>query len=121
MEQNGEKKCGACGHETIPVWMPKLEVSRLANGYICPFCGGTHSLILVGLRSATGISAGISQLYSSKFNDDKKLLAFNDNVQAIPSRRILNARTWWFGLRTAMQHFVATAAKVCRFGVWQCA
>ena len=107
MEQNGEKKCGACGHETIPVWMPKLEVSKLANGYICPFCGGTHSLILIGLRSATGISAGISQLYSSKFNDDKKLLAFNDNVQDASHRAgFFNARTWRFGLRTAMQHFV---------------
>lgn len=100
-------KCGACGHETIPVWMPEPEVNKRLKSYVCPFCGGTHSLILVGLRSATAISAGLSQLYASHFNDDKKLLAFNDNVQDAAHRAsFFNARTWRFGLRTAMQHFV---------------
>jgi len=106
-EQNGEAKCGACGHDTIPVWMPDIDVSKQSKSYVCPFCGGTHSLILVGLRSATAISAGVSQLYASQFNDDKKLLAFNDNVQDAAHRAsFFNARTWRFGLRTAMQHFV---------------
>lgn len=106
-EQNGEAKCGACGHETLPVWMPDIDVSKQSKSYVCPFCGGTHSLILVGLRSATAISAGVSQLYASRFNDDKKLLAFNDNVQDAAHRAsFFNARTWRFGLRTAMQHFV---------------
>ena len=31
--------------------------------------------------SATEISASISQMFASKFNDDKKTLAFSDNVQ----------------------------------------
>lgn len=106
-EQNSEDKCAACGHETIPIWMPEIEVSKQSGGYVCPFCGGKHSLILVGLRSATAISAGISQLYASRFNDDKKLLAFNDNVQDAAHRAsFFNARTWRFSLRTAMQHFV---------------
>lgn len=106
-EQNSEAKCGTCGHDTIPVWMPDISVSKQSRGYVCPFCGGTHSLILVGLRSATAISAGVSQLYASRFNDDKKLLAFNDNVQDAAHRAsFFNARTWRFGLRTAMQHFV---------------
>lgn len=107
MEKNGNTKCGACGHETIPVWMPDIVVNKQSKSYECPFCGGTHSLILVGLRSATAISAGVSQLYASRFNDDKKLLAFNDNVQDAAHRAsFFNARTWRFGLRTAMQHFV---------------
>ncbi len=106
-EQNDEAKCGACGHETIPVWMPDISVNKQSKSYVCPFCGGTHSLILVGLRSATAISAGVSQLYASRFNDDKKLLAFNDNVQDAAHRAsFFNARTWRFGLRTAMQQFV---------------
>lgn len=106
-ERNGDAKCGSCGHETFPVWMPDIPVSKQSKGYICPFCGGTHSLILVGLRSATAVSAGVSQLYASRFNDDKKLLAFNDNVQDAAHRAsFFNARTWRFGLRTAMQHFV---------------
>lgn len=107
MEQTREGKCAACGHETIPVWMPDIEVNKQSKSYVCPFCGGTHSLILVGLRSATAISAGISQLYGSHFNDDKKLLAFNDNVQDASHRAgFFNARTWRFGLRTAISQFI---------------
>lgn len=119
-EQNGEDKCGSCGQDTIPVWMPNLDVSKKSSSYVCPFCGGTHSLILVGVRSATAISAGISQLYGSTFNDDKKLLAFNDNVQdAAHKASFFNARTWRFGLRTAMQHFVCDGGEgksISKFG-----
>ncbi len=35
----------------------------------------------MGLQAVTAISALLSQLYSSHYNDDKKLLAFSDNVQ----------------------------------------
>ena len=60
----------------------------------------------MGLRSATEISASISQMFASKFNDDKKTLAFSDNVQDAAHRAgFFNSRTWRFGLRTAMQHF----------------
>ena len=62
---------------------------------------------LIGLRSATAISAGISELYASKFNDDKKLLAFTDNVQdAAHHAGFYNSRTWKFGLRTAITQFI---------------
>lgn len=110
VEKKGTTKCAACGCEkTIPVWVPVLETER--DAYVCPFCGGKGSLILVGLRSTTAISAGISQLYASRFNDDKKLLAFNDNVQdAAHKASFFNARTWRFGLRTAIQHFVDESA-----------
>jgi len=85
MEQTREGRCAACGHGTVPVWMPDIEVNKQAKSYVCPFCGGTHSLILVGLRSATAISAGISQLYGSHFND---------NVQDASHRAgFFNART----------------------------
>ena len=107
VEREGPNKCGSCGKETMPAWMPDLGVSKQAKSYICPFCGGTHSMILVGLRSATAISAGISQLYTSRFNDDKKLLAFSDNVQDAAHRAsFFNARTWRFTLRAAIQQFV---------------
>ena len=60
----------------------------------------------MGLRSATEISASISQLFASKFNDDKKTLAFSDNVQDAAHRAgFFNARTWRFGLRTAIQKY----------------
>ena len=100
--------CTSCGKETIPVMIPKNPVQ--GNGenqhYVCPFCGSEHGLTLVGLRSTTAISAETSQLYSSKFNDDKKLLAFSDNVQDAAHRAgFFNSRTWKFGLRRSIQKF----------------
>ena len=55
----------------------------------------------MGLRSATEISASLSQMFASKFNDDKKTLAFSDSVQdAAHKAGFFNSRTWRFGLRT---------------------
>lgn len=48
----------------------------------------------------------ISQMFASKFNDDKKTLAFSDNVQDAAHRAgFFNSRTWRFGLRTAIQKY----------------
>ena len=114
----GSGKCTVCGKDTIPVWYI-LPESKHKN-YICPFCGGEHSLIMIGLRSATAISAGISRVYASRFNDDKKLLAFSDNVQDASHRAsFFNARTWRSTFRIAMQHFVDDGGEglpVSRFG-----
>lgn len=96
------------GHKTISVWMPELQTTGKGRGksYTCPFCGSRGGLAIMGIRSATAISAGISELYASKFNDDKKLLAFTDNVQdAAHHAGFYNSRTWRFGLRSAMQQF----------------
>lgn len=50
--------------------------------------------------------ASISQMFASKFNDDKKTLAFSDNVQDAAHRAgFFNSRTWRFGLRTAIQKY----------------
>ena len=60
----------------------------------------------MGLRSATEISASLSQMFASKFNDDKKTLAFSDSVQdAAHKAGFFNSRTWRFGLRTAIQKY----------------
>lgn len=106
--EESNRKLGINGNKTIPVWIPELKTSgkERGKGYICPFCGSTGGLSIMGVRSATAISAGISQLYSSRFNDDKKLLAFTDNVQdAAHHAGFYNARTWRFGLRTAIQQY----------------
>lgn len=97
------------GHKTIPIWVPDLKTEGRNNSksYKCPFCNGKGTMSLIGLRSATAISAGISELYASKFNDDKKLLAFTDNVQdAAHHAGFYNSRTWKFGLRTAITQFI---------------
>ena len=64
----------------------------------------------MGLRGATEISASISQMFASRFNDDKKTLAFSDSVQDAAHRAgFFNSRTWRFGLRTAMQKYCKEA------------
>lgn len=107
----GSGKCTVCGKDTIPVWyiLPESKKRKYSSthDYVCPFCGGENSLLFIGLRSATAISAGISRVYASRFNDDKKLLAFSDNVQDASHRAsFFNARTWRSTFRIAMQHFV---------------
>ena len=74
----------------------------------CPFCGAQASLALVGFRAATLTSAQIDQLYGSRFNADKKLLAFSDAVQDAAHRAgFFGARTWQGTLRSGIARFVA--------------
>lgn len=105
----GNDLCPSCGAETIDVLIPspiKTSGSKEHKQYVCPCCGSRRGISLMGLRSATEISASISQMFASKFNDDKKTLAFSDNVQDAAHRAgFFNSRTWRFGLRTAMQKF----------------
>jgi DEAD/DEAH box helicase domain-containing protein len=101
--------CPDCEVATIPVLFPMhlgLSGPKSNQRYICPFCGSSSGLAIIGLRSATAISASLSQLFASRFNDDHKTLAFSDNVQDAAHRAgFFNSRTWRFGLRSAMQRF----------------
>ncbi|HPE69724.1 MAG TPA: DEAD/DEAH box helicase [Thermotogota bacterium] len=106
----GEKKvCSSCGStNTVRVRAHYPNLSK-KDGHVnttCPVCGSEGGMSLVGAQNATLISAGISELYASGFNDDKKLLAFSDSVQDASHRAgFFNARTWRFNLRLAMQRF----------------
>lgn len=106
-------KCHECGTDMMLVLMPDLRrkslylTNKKNHQLICPFCGSERGLSLMGLRSATEISTEISQMFASRFNDDRKLLAFSDNVQDAALRAgFFNARTWRFCLRIAMQQYV---------------
>lgn len=103
--EEGADSCSECGTEMVKVLIPNQIIVK--NGqYVCPCCGSRRGLSLMGLRSATEISASISQLFASRFNDDKKTLAFSDNVQDAAHRAgFFNSRTWRFGLRTAIQKY----------------
>ena len=113
-------KC-SFGCASFVAWLPKLILMKLPNPirtsgtkyhkqYVCPCCGSRRGLSLMGLRSATKISASISQMFASRFNDDKKTLAFSDNVQDAAHRAgFFNSRTWRFGLRTAIQKICLSA------------
>ena len=103
--------CPSCSAEMVEIMVPremKTTGSKEHKQYICPCCGSRRGLSLMGLRSATEISASISQMFASRFNDDKKTLAFSDNVQDAAHRAgFFNSRTWRFGLRTAIQKYCA--------------
>lgn len=104
----GSDLCPSCGAETIDVLIPSPNRTTPGRNkqYICPCCGSRRGLSLMGLRSATEISASLSQMFASKFNDDKKTLAFSDSVQdAAHKAGFFNSRTWRFGLRTAIQKY----------------
>ena len=105
----GTDTCPSCSAEMVEIMIPreiKTTGTKEHKQYVCPCCGSRRGLSLMGLRSATEISASISQMFASRFNDDKKTLAFSDNVQDAAHRAgFFNSRTWRFGLRTAMQHY----------------
>jgi DEAD/DEAH box helicase domain-containing protein len=107
--EEAKSTCPSCGSSTIQIILPidnPTTSSQNSKQYVCPFCGSRRGLALIGLRSATSISASISQLFASRFNDDKKTLAFSDNVQDAAHRAgFFNARTWRFALRSAIQRY----------------
>ena len=108
--EDASASCDNCGADTVKVLIPnpiKTSGSKNHKQFVCPFCGSKRGISLMGLRSATEISTSISQLFASKFNDDKKTLAFSDNVQDAAHRAgFFNARTWRFGFRSALQRYV---------------
>lgn len=108
--EDSSLSCDNCGSEMVDIVLPnpiKTTGSRNHKQYVCPFCGSKRGISLMGLRSATEISTELSQLFASKFNDDKKTLAFSDSVQDAAHRAgFFNARTWRFGFRTALQKYV---------------
>lgn len=108
--EDTDSGCASCGSDMVEILVPSPNLtagSQNHKQFVCPFCGSRRGLSLMGLRSATEISASISQLFASKFNDDKKTLAFSDNVQDAAHRAgFFNSRTWRFGLRGAIQKYV---------------
>lgn len=104
-------RCPICENESlILVYMPDVRVSR-GNRQVsvndCPYCDSKNSLTLLGSRAASLTSVMIVQLYSSTYNDDKKLLTFSDNVQDAAHRAgFFNGRTFRFNFRSALQDVI---------------
>lgn len=105
-----KEKCAFCGEppeRQLPVF--RYQESRVDSGrrvglHHCPFCGGHNSLTILGARAATLTSVAVSQLFTSTFNNDKKLLAFSDNVQDASHRAgFFKGRAFRFTFRSALQ------------------
>jgi len=101
--------CPSCEHEELLlVHMPEVRMKDGKHSHNnCPYCDSQNSLTLLGSRAASLTSVMIVQLYSSTYNDDKKLLTFSDNVQDAAHRAgFFNGRTYRFNFRTALQKVI---------------
>lgn len=107
--EEGSDQCPHCGSDMIDIFIPitnPTSGTKSHRQFVCPCCGSRRGLSLVGLRGSTEISASISEMFASKFNDDKKTLTFSDSVQDAAYRAgFFNSRTWKVGLRTAIQKY----------------
>ena len=104
-----EQKCEPCQKDGVPVrvWTHFSGGTFPRDLHCCPACETDYALTLVGSQAASLSSVAISHLYQSRFNRDKKLLAFTDSVQDASHRAgFFGARTYRFNLRTAMQAVV---------------
>lgn len=108
IDDREDRLCTGCNKETMAAWLPQLDVAGPKGNkrYVCPNCRSEGGISIMGLQAVTAVSALTSQLYASHYNDDKKLLAFSDNVQDAAHRAgFFNSRTWNFGVRSAIQQF----------------
>lgn len=106
-----EEACPECEEqELVRVWLPDMNRSGSQNGQQvtrfhndCPYCGARGGLSVMGSRAASLSSVLISNLFSSVYNDDHKLIAFSDSVQDAAHRAgFFGARTWRQVMRQAM-------------------
>ena len=116
------KPCG--GNELIEVFrVTATRTSKSHSGLTstwhdptCPACGSSSS-ILLGARSSTLGSVIIERIWSSPYNDDKKLIAFSDSVQDSAHRAgFFTARTYLNTVRTGLSRVIDHVAQpVCKW------
>ncbi|MCX2779242.1 DEAD/DEAH box helicase [Microbulbifer thermotolerans] len=79
------------------------RVNRVVYEPDCPWCAAKSALVVFGARAASLSAVAIHQLFSSRNNDDRKLLAFSDSVQDAAHRAgFFAARTWHNNVRMAL-------------------
>ena len=126
--------CGACGHfrigpsqqlcpecradRVVVVSLPNLTKersigkgtnrrTRVERSTDCPYCGAPESLFILGARSSVLLGVFLNQAYASHHNDDRKVIAFSDNVQDAAHRAgFLSHRTWRNSKRVAIMQAV---------------
>lgn len=77
----------------------------------CPYCDSSTGLTIVGSQAASLTAVGLSQIFGSPYNDDKKAMAFSDSVQDASHRAgFFSGRTYQIGLRTALCQTIDEAA-----------
>lgn len=120
LHQRSQTMCSNCEH---PHLLSVDITSNLRDGtrngakltkshHDCPYCGGYNTLSIVGSQAASLAAVMLGQLFSTKFNADKKLIAFSDSVQDAAHRAgFLAARTWRLNMRPALAQVIARAVE----------
>ena len=107
--------CTGCGSERlVRVFRPDSVDPRgrgtsrsMRLSRDCPYCGAREGLIIVGARAASLLSVALGQAQGSRYNDDRKVIAFSDNVQDAAHRAgFFAARTAGAGVRAAVAQVV---------------
>jgi len=118
LNQSVQTECDYCGHDQL---MPIVVTANLKDGtrngatltkssHDCPYCQSPKSISVLGSQAASLASVMIGQIYSSRFNEDRKLIAFSDSVQDAAHRAgFFAARTWKLNLRPALAQVIAAA------------
>ena len=115
---HGTEDCDDCGRpdRLARVFLPEATetfrprdgkpVRRLSRD--CPFCGAREALLIFGARASNLLSVALGQVFASRHNDDRKVIAFSDNVQDAAHRAgFIAARTWPNIPRAAIAQVVA--------------
>src|SRR5690554_398035 len=111
LEHTGEcKGCQADNDALVRVSRPDMlkeerfgKVNRVVHHHDCPYCTAKSALVVFGARAASLSAVAIHQLFSSRDNDDRKLLTFSDSVQDATHRAgFFAARTWQNNVRMAL-------------------
>ncbi|MHA4311511.1 DEAD/DEAH box helicase [Bacillus cereus] len=91
----------------VPVIIREAKITSAKvpkDRHTCPKCDADDAMVIAGSQAASLASVAISHLYTSPFNEDKKLLVFTDSVQDASHRAsFFENRTYRFNLRTAIQ------------------
>ena len=105
--------CRACGSTAIVAVFASHSVVAKGTGKgpelsrDCPHCQAREALIILGARASSLLSTGLAQLFASHHNDDRKVIAFSDNVQDAAHRgSFFAARTWRNSVRMAIAQVV---------------
>jgi DEAD/DEAH box helicase domain-containing protein len=106
--------CPSCGSQNIvAVWKPNLRqnssIDETVRSNVCPHCGARNTLRIMGSRSATLSAVVADMLNGSAFNQDHKIIAFNDSVQDAAFRGgFIAARNYHATVRRAIKNYLSS-------------
>jgi len=112
---NDVDTCQECGNEQLmSAAMPNIEIrgrNKVEISRDCPICANDRQVRLMGAQTANLSGVVVSNLFTSPWNRDKRLIAFSDSVQDASHRAgFIKDRSSHITLRTALQKYLEEKA-----------